>query len=92
MNQKTESMTLQQLQEQVVRTLSNQCFVRHWGHFNHPRQSPWEMAVSCVGMDGRCVEVRDLEDRGFEKRKLDDRIYYVIARIDDEGRPFSSTL
>ncbi len=58
-------MTLDSLQR-IVLSLSNQCHVRWWAHYNYPQHPP-KLALSCHQADGAPAEVYadDLIRRGL---------------------------
>ena len=90
-------MTLRDLRG-VVAILSNSCFVRYWiGWNNHslcpPEGEPSLMALCAINEKGEPADVyeRDLERRGFSKDVHEDGLeFWVVERVDDEGRPWRS--
>ena len=60
--------------QRIATRLSNQCFVRHWLHWNTPYH-PVVMAIEC--RDWRCkpMQIQDMEKHGFEWDELDQRYY-----------------
>lgn len=84
-------LTIFQLQA-LARVASNNCWVRWWAHWNHPA-NPAQMAISLMGEEGRTMECRDLEQRGFEK-SVNSRgfVIYVGDRVEEDGTPYISRL
>lgn len=82
-------MTAKELQRIAVR-VSNNCFCRHWLHFNHPQQTPWIMAIQARDQDGRIVELyqHDMNVCGMTK----DGDFWIVERTNEDGTPFTSLL
>ena len=68
--------------QRIATRLSNQCFVRHWLHWNAPHE-PAIMAIECRDSWGRPQQVSDMRKYGFEWDEIDHR--YYINR--DGGEP-----
>lgn len=81
-------LSLEALQA-IVRVLANQAFVRYWAHWNYPCESGWEMAIALRDRS-RSLDSSELEAAGFRRVFSDGQAYYVIRRIDEQGRPFTS--
>lgn len=84
------TMTLEELQR-IVLMLSNSAYVRWWAHWNYPQQTPWIMALRVSDEAPDALE-SDLLARGFRKVVLDNMHYWLIDRIDEQGRAFRSEL
>lgn len=57
-------MTANELQN-LVRSLSNSCWVRYWLHYSYPSRSPWLMAIECRNESGASPELPELIELGF---------------------------
>ncbi len=70
----SQKITASELQRIALR-LSNQCFVRHWLHWNYPCVDPWVMAIECRDAKHNPIRVKDLDQAGFEWDEEDKRHY-----------------
>lgn len=82
----SKGITADKLQSLVLR-LSNQCYVRHWLHYNYPEESPWLMAIALHNHPNFSILEEELTAIGF--RNPDNREpIYTIERVDEKGNPF----
>lgn len=61
--------------QRIATRLSNQCFVRHWLHFNAPYH-PVVMAIELRNSLGESIQAYEMRNHGFEWNDTDRR-YYV---------------
>jgi hypothetical protein len=80
-------MTATRIQN-VARVLANSCYCRYWMHWNYPAREPNLMALCCINRDGTPADLleSDLVREGFRKETQDGLDYWIIERVDDEGR------
>lgn len=82
-------MTIEALQNLAL-LLANQNYCRWWSHWNYPCQTPWQMALSIMDINGKAVEIPDLLNQGFSVNHCHGQTIYYIDRHDEEGNPFKS--
>ena len=74
-------MTLEALLVIVVR-LSNQCFVRHWAHWNYPCESPWLMAISLLSDGDLSALIAELKEKGLTYQGSDGlKHLFIVERL-----------
>ncbi len=73
---------------QIVRILSNSCWVRWWVHWNYPQETPWKIAFCPIDDTGRPIGIDETRLSDYEKISRHGLIYYVFIRKNEDGSPF----
>lgn len=77
----------------IILKLSNGCWVRYWVHWNYPN-NPCQMAFSAKEYDGAnsALYEEDFIKEGFKKKYIDNQLYWIINRTNEDGSNFTSNL
>lgn len=84
-------MTANELQNIVI-SLSNQCFVRYWLNFEGDHSTGQVKMAICCSDGNQTLKVEDLQKNGFEPLWRGNRLYYVIARTNEDNTPYFSVI